>query len=61
VAWHSLRGARWPRRKARVSGEVWRCEQSASEGGTALNEAGGVSAGTGGGSKGVGVWVERRG
>jgi hypothetical protein len=40
VAWRDLRRARWPGRRARVFGEVWQREQSASEGRTARNEAG---------------------
>jgi hypothetical protein len=46
-AWRSLRRARWPGKRARVSGGVWRRGLSAREGKAVRNEAGGASAGTG--------------
>jgi hypothetical protein len=40
VSWCGLRRARWPEKRARVSGGVWRRGQSAREGGAVRNEAG---------------------
>jgi hypothetical protein len=40
VAWRGLQRARWLGRRAWVSSEVWRREQSAREGGAVRNEAG---------------------
>jgi hypothetical protein len=40
-AWRGLRRARWPGKRARVSGGVWRQRQSARDGDAVQNEAGG--------------------
>jgi hypothetical protein len=60
VAWHSLRRARWPGRRARVSGEVWGVSRARARAGLRVMRWG-SECGHGRGSKGAGAWAERCG